>query len=141
MLKKVSMVKELFLTVDNKIGMLNKISGVLSDRGINIEGVIAFGMSDINFSTIMMVVDDSRRASDALKEKKINSVEENDAIMVEMANTPGALSATTKILTQLGINISYVYATTSPETAPVRVVLSTDNNEKAFVALRKSVSA
>jgi len=140
MLQKASMTKEIRLTVDNSVGILSTITAFLADSGINIEAVVGYGTADPGTAEIMLVVDDTRRATDALKEKRIGSMTENDVIMVEMENKPGALSSMTRLLAQKEINIGYLYATTSPNRAPVKVVLSTDDNEKAYVTLKKSLS-
>jgi hypothetical protein len=140
MLKSASMKKEIFLTVVNKPGMLNTITAYLANRGINIEGVVGLGIKDKDTAIILMVVDDTRRALDALKEGDIGYAVERDAVMLEIRNRPGALLSITKILAQLEINIDHIYATKSSADAPARVILSTNDNEKTFIALRKAVS-
>jgi hypothetical protein len=141
MLKSASMTKEIFLTVSNKPGILNTITAYLADRGINIEGVVGLGMKDKDTAIILMVVDDTRRALDALKEGDIGYAVERNAVMLEIRNRPGALLSITKILAQLKINIDHIYATkSSADAAPARVVLSTNDNERTFIALRKAVS-
>jgi hypothetical protein len=135
------MTKEIFLTVSNKPGILNTITAYLADRGINIEGVVGLGMKDKDTAIILMVVDDTRRALDALKEGDIGYAVERNAVMLEIRNRPGALLSITKILAQLKINIDHIYATkSSADAAPARVVLSTNDNERTFIALRKAVS-
>lgn len=139
MLKKASMAKELCLTVDNRVGVLNMISALLADRGINVEALIGHETADEKRSTIRLVADDSRRAADVFREKKIGTVEELDIVTVDMENKPGALASMTKLLTQKDINIRHLYATSHTDHTLVRVVLSTNNNEGAYVALKKSV--
>jgi hypothetical protein len=140
MLESASMTKEIFLTVGNKPGMLNTITAYLANRGINIEGVIGLGIKDTDTAIILMVVDDTRRALDAIKAGDIGYAVERDAVMLEIRNRPGALLSITKILAQMEINIDHIYATKSSVDAPARVVLSTSDNERTFVALRKAVS-
>ena len=140
MLKSASMTKEILLTVSNKPGILNTAAAYLADRGINIEGVVGLGMKDKDTAIILMVVDDTRRALDALKNEDIGYAVERDAVMLEVQNRPGALLSITKILGQMGINIDHIYATKSSADAPARVVLSTNDNERTFIALRKAVS-
>ncbi|GEM_PF-256221 len=140
MLKSASMTKEIMLTLANKPGMLNTATAYLADRGINIEGVVGLGIKDKNTAIILMVVDDTRRAMDALKDGDIGYAAERDAVMLEIRNRPGALLSITKILAQIGINIDHIYATKSSVDAPARVVLSTNDNERTFIALRKAVS-
>lgn len=140
MLKSASMKKEIFLTVVNRPGVLNTITAYLADRGINIEGVVGLGLKDKDTAIVLMVVDDTRRALDALKEGDIGFAVEREAVMLEIQNRPGALLSITKILAQRGINIDHIYATKSSADAPARVILSTNDNEKTFIALRKAVS-
>ena len=140
MLISASMTKEIMLTVANKPGMLNTIVAFLANRGINIEGVVGLGMKDKNTAITLMVVDDTRRAMDALKDGNIGYAAERDAIMLEIRNRPGALLSITKILAQMGINIDHIYATKSSVDAPARVILSTNDNERTYVALKKAVS-
>ncbi|MBN2179135.1 MAG: ACT domain-containing protein [Deltaproteobacteria bacterium] len=140
MLISASMTKEIMLTVANKPGMLNTIVAFLANRGINIEGVVGLGMKDKNTAITLMVVDDTRRAMDALKDGNIGYAAERDAIMLEIRNRPGALLSITKILAQIGINIDHIYATKSSVDAPARVILSTNDNERTYVALKRAVS-
>ncbi|MBT8490212.1 MAG: ACT domain-containing protein [Deltaproteobacteria bacterium] len=141
MLKKAVLTKQISITLDNKIGVLNIMSGYLADRGINIEAVAGYEMEESKQAKIMLVVDDTRRAIDALNERGFGSVEEKDVVMVELDNKPGALKNVTSLLANQGINIRYIYATTSPDESPVRVVISTSDNEKSFVTLKKSTTA
>jgi len=134
------MTKEIFLTVANKPGMLNKITAYLANRGISIDGVVGLGIKGKDTAIILMVVDDIRRAMDALKDGDIGYAVERDAVMLEIRNRPGALLSVTKILAQMDINIDHFYATKSSADAPARVVLSTSDNERTFVALKKAVS-
>jgi hypothetical protein len=89
---------------------------------------------------IMLVVDDTRRAIEAIKERDFGSIEENDVIVLELDNKPGALKTITGLLAYKAINIRYIYATTSRDTWYVKVILSTSDNSTAFVTLRESVA-
>ncbi|MEN6489099.1 MAG: ACT domain-containing protein, partial [Smithella sp.] len=91
-------------------------------------------------AVIMLVVDDTRRAVEAIKERDFGSIEENDVIMLELDNKPGALKTITGLLAYKGVNIRYIYATTSRDTWYVKVILSTSENGKAFITLRESVA-
>jgi hypothetical protein len=140
MLKSATMTKEIMLTVVNKPGVLNSIVAYLANRGINIEGVIGLGLKGKDSAVVLIVVDDTRRALDALKEGKIGYAAEREAIVLEIRNRPGALLSVTKILAQMGINIDHIYATKSKGDEPARVILSTSDNERTYVALKKAVS-
>jgi len=138
MLKKALLTKEISVTVVNKIGVLDIMAGYLADRGINIEAIAGYEMPGSNQATIMLVVDNTLRATEAIKERDFGSIEEHDVILVELDNKPGALKTVTGLLALKGINIRYIYATTSLDKCPVRVILSTSDNQAALITLKKS---
>ncbi|HVO68132.1 MAG TPA: ACT domain-containing protein [Syntrophales bacterium] len=140
MLKKALLTKEISVTVVNKIGILDIMAGYLADRGINIEAIAGFEMPGSNQATIMLVADNSLRATEAIKEREFGSIEEHDVILVELDNKPGALKTVTGLLALKGINIKYIYATTSLDKCPVRVILSTSDNQAALITLKKSAA-
>ena len=139
MLKKAMLTKQISVTVVNKIGVLDIMAGYLADRGINIEAISGYEVQGSDKSTVMLVVDNTRHASEAIKERGFGSIEENDVILVELDNKPGALKTVTNILALKGINIKFIYATTSLEACPVKLIISTSDNEAAFISLKKSV--
>jgi len=140
MLRKAMMTKQISVTVVNKIGVLDVMAGYLADRGINIEAIAGYEIQGSDKSSIMLVVDNTLRASEAIKERGFGSVHEQDVILVELDNKPGALKTVTHILALKGINIKFIYATTSIDASPVKVIISTSDNEAAFISLKKSVA-
>jgi hypothetical protein len=139
MLRKAVLTKQIYVTVNNEIGVLNKLADYLADRGINIEAVAGHEVQGTDKARIMMVVEDVRRASDALKEKGFTSIDVREELLVELDNRPGALKMVTGLLASREINIRQIYGTASPGDSPVRVILSTSDNQKALVALKKSI--
>lgn len=139
MLRKAVLTKQIYVTVNNEIGVLNKLADYLADRGVNIEAVAGHEVQGTDKARIMMVVEDVRRASDALKEKGFTSIDVREELLVELDNRPGALKMVTGLLASREINIRQIYGTASPGDSPVRVILSTSDNQKALVALKKSI--
>ena len=140
MLKKAMMTKQLSITVVNKIGVLDIMAGYLADRGINIEAVAGYEIPGSDQAVISLVVDNTLRAIEAINKRGFGAIEEDDVILVELDNKPGALKTVTSLLAHKDISISYIYATASPEASPVRVILSTSDNKTAFVTLKKSAT-
>ncbi len=139
MIRKASLTRQIYLTVDDEVGVLNRIADYLSDRGLNIEAVAGYEMAGTGKARVMLVVEDTRRATDLLKQKGFNALEEREEIVVELENKPGALKSVTSILAAKGINIRQIYGTMSSEKAPVRVVMATSDNQSALVTLKKAV--
>lgn len=140
MLKKAVLAKQISVTVENRIGVLDILAGYLADRGINIETIAGHEIPGSKQAAIMLVVNDTVRASEAIQERGFGPVEIHDVIIVELDNKPGALKTVTGLLVHKGINIGYIYATTSLEKCPVKVVMSTSDNEAAFITLKKSAA-
>lgn len=134
MVKNVKLGKEISVNVVNKIGVLADISKILADYGINIEAVTGYAVN--KEATIMLVTDDNLRVIDALKKKNYKSIRENEVVIIELEDKPGALKAVTTKLAGEDIDIKYMYGTTCPGGCPARLVISTVNNEKAFFVLR-----
>jgi hypothetical protein len=135
MLKSARLGKELVVTVINKIGVLADISKLLADHGINIEAVAGYAVD--KEAKIILVTDDNLRSVDALKKAGYKNIKENEVVVVELENKPGALKHITTRLAAKEIDIKQIYATTCQAACPAIVILSTSDNEKALVTFRK----
>jgi len=135
MIKSAQLGKEIVVTVVNKIGVLADVSKLLTDHGINIRAVNGYAIE--KNAVLRLVTEDNLRASDALKKAGYNNLAEKDAIIVELENKPGALKILTLKLAQEAIDIKYVYGSACSAGCPASIILSTSDNEKALVALKK----
>lgn len=135
MLKSAELGKELVVVVLNKIGVLVDMSKILADHGINIEAVA--GYTKDNEAKIMLVTDDNLRAKDALIQSGYKNAQENPVVIIKLENKPGALKNITARLASNNIDIKYIYGTTCSSECPARLILSTDDNEKALVVFKK----
>ena len=131
MIKSAKLGKQIVLTVVNKIGVLADMSRLTADHGINIQAVAGYALN--NEAKIMLVSDDNLRASDALKKAGYNSLKEEEVVIVDLEDKPGALKLITSDLAKEGIDIKQLYGTTCASGCPAKIVLSTNNNEKALV--------
>lgn len=136
MIKSANLAKEIVVTVVNKIGILADISKLVADHGINIEAVAGYADKDNN-AKIMLVTDDNLRVTDALKKSGYKSLIETEVILVELENKTGALKYLTAKLSASGIDIKAIYGTTCAGSCPAKMIISTGDNEKALVALKK----
>lgn len=135
MIKSVHLGKELTVTVINKIGVLLDIARVLAELGVNIEAVT--GYTKDSEADIMVVTDDNLRAMDALKKSGYKGVKEKPVIIIELENKPGVLRNITARLASETIDIKYIYGTSCRDNYLAKVVLSTDNDERAIVLFNK----
>ncbi len=135
MIKDAKLIKEVVVKSENKSGVLANITKLLADHDINVEGMA--GYAEDGQAVMMMVTDDNLRATDALKKSGYKTVKESEAVIVDLVNKPGALKNLTARLAAEKIDIKYAYGTVCAEGCPARIVLSTSNNEKAFVLFKE----
>jgi len=127
--------KEIAVTVANKVGVLADMSKLLSEGGINIEAVAGYAVG--NEAKVMVVTGNNAAAVEILKKAGYASLKENEVVMVELENKPGALKEITMSLEGNGVDIKQVYGTACSSGCPSRLVFSTSDNQKALEALKK----
>lgn len=135
MIKAANLGKQIVVTVVNKIGVLADMSKLVADHGINIQAVAGYAVN--NEAKIMLVTDDNLRTSDALRKAGYNSLREEEVIIVDLEDKPGALKIVTSDLAKEGIDIKQLYGTTCGSKCPAKMILSTNNNEKALLVFKK----
>lgn len=135
MIKAVNLAKQIVVTVVNKIGVLADISKLIADHGISIQAVAGYAVN--NDAKILLVTDDNLRASDALKKSGYQSLKEEEVVIIDLEDKPGALKLVTSGLAKEGIDIKQLYGTTCGSGCPAKIVISTNNNEKALVVFKK----
>ncbi|MGA2774979.1 MAG: hypothetical protein ABSE81_02820 [Candidatus Omnitrophota bacterium] len=135
MIKAVKLGKEIQIGTGNKVGVLANVSKLLTEKGINIEGVAGHVVN--NEAKLMVITDDALRTMDALNKAGYKEVKENQVVIVELENKPGALKTVTSILAAAKIDIKQVYGTACIAGCPAQLVLSTSDNDKALVELKK----
>lgn len=135
MISQAQLAKEIVVTAVNKIGVLADMSKLLAESGVNIEAVAGYAVD--KEAKIMLVTNDNLRAVDALKKSGYTSIKENEVVVIELEDKPGALKNITARLAAEGIDIKQIYGTTCSAGCPAKLVISTTDNEKALVAFKK----
>jgi len=121
----------LVVPLANKPGTLAKVCSVLGEGGVNITAILAPEAK--GKGNVRVMVDDTARARGALKEAKVRFSEE-EVLVAELDNRPGAFGELAGKLARAKINIKYAYATTSPF-ARAKVVMAVSNASKALEIL------
>ena len=135
MIKAANLGKQIAVTVVNKIGVLADMSKLIADHGISIQAVAGYAVN--NEAKIMLVTDDNLRASDALQKSGYKSLKEEEVVIIDLEDKPGALKLVTSVLVKENIDIKQLYGTTCASGCPAKIIISTNDNEKALVALKK----
>jgi hypothetical protein len=124
--------KQLAIFLENKPGTLARVCDALSAAKINI---FAVTVSDtIDHSVIRLVLSDPRRALHIFEEHG-TLVVEDEVLLVEGDNKPGALARICHKLAKAKINIEYCYCATSPDAKRGLLVLRPSDPRKALKVL------
>jgi len=103
--------KQLSVFLENKPGTLAAVCDELAEAKINI---FAMTISDtIDHAVVRMVVSDWNHALHLFGDRGVLTVE-NDVLLIENSNKPGALGKIAARLRKAKINIEYAYLATSP---------------------------
>lgn len=129
----VKIVTQLAVFIENKPGTLAAVCDVLAKEGINIYGLATSDTTDHN--VVRMVVSDPDRALEIFEERG-TLVVENDVILVESRNQPGALSRIARALAKKKLNIEYAHLASRPGDAKAMLILRVSNTKAALAALK-----
>ncbi|MDA8087499.1 MAG: ACT domain-containing protein [Nitrospiraceae bacterium] len=127
---KATKIRLLSFSTEDRPGLLAQVTGALAGAKVNITAICSYSWD--NTAYVDMTVDDPVKAKRELGKLGF-SVETEDAISVEMPNKIGELDKVARVLADAGINISYMYGTTSSGRTSTGIFSTSDNR----AALRK----
>ena len=136
MITKITQSKELSVVVMNEVGALSRIMSFLVNHGINIETIAGYSNNVGDQGELIFVTDNNIAAVDQLVSNGYDNIRESDVLIVELENRPGTLKNISEILALNDININYIYCTTCSNGCPAKIVLSTNDNGRAFKILK-----
>jgi hypothetical protein len=117
--------------LNDQPGELARLAKALATHGVNLGGVCAVtnggGMAEVN-----VLVDELAPALEALEDAGIEIGTEQEVIVVDLEDRPGALAEITQRLAEGEINLNLVYLATG-----TRLVLAPEPFETAIAALRR----
>ena len=123
---------ELILTADNKVGELDEIASGVRDNGINIRAISAWVFEDKAY--FRLILSDYKGATKILSQ--FGQIDEKEVIIVDMPDEVGQLFTLTSRLKENGIDLRYMYGTTSESgKQPAILVFSSNDNDRALEAI------
>lgn len=125
--------KQLSFGMPDKPGLLSQVTTAIAGAKVNISSICAYGMEGKAY--FMLTTDSNAKAKKALSMLNV-TVEEGDVCEVEMLNKPGELRKAAKRIADAGINIYYIYGTTSAGKTSV-CIFSTADDKKALKVINK----
>jgi len=118
--------KEIFLQVGDRVGILAEVAEILGNYGINIEAISAYG--DGQRGLIRLVTNDSETARRVL-ERRGYAPQLKEAMVIQMKNRPGELAKYAKKIAAANINIEAVYLLSKTKDT-VELIVCADNLDK-----------
>ena len=131
---KASMIKELLVKTENKVGMMAEAMETIAKSGANITALNAFGI-DKN-AIFRIVTSDNAKAIGGIKAKNFE-VSERDVVSVELENKPGMAAELGEKLTGADIDIKYIYGSTCGGGCACTIIFNCNDNKKAVEVLSK----
>ena len=126
-------VQQLTVTTADKPGMLAEVASVVAEQKVNIEAICAYGQK--GKAIFYLVTSDNAKAKQALLAKGWQ-VKEEEVVMLDLENKPGALANVAAKLKAQNVNLKFCYGTTCTATCPARFILKADNNDAAIGAIK-----
>jgi hypothetical protein len=126
-------VKEIGLTMANKVGLLSEVTAAVARAKVNITAMCAYAME--NTAYFMLTTDSNAKAKKALASLGVG-MEEKDVVEVELPNKSGELQKVAKRIADAGIDIEYMYAAAGAGKTAI-CVFKTADDKKAIKVINK----
>jgi hypothetical protein len=124
--------KALVIRVEDRPGMLGEIASALGTKNVNLRAV--YGSNEGGQGVVRLVVDKLAAAKKVLDARGWRP-EEEEVLEVELSDKPGTLGEVAKLLGDAGVNINYVFVSTSGA-RKATVFLAVSDMKRALSALR-----
>lgn len=128
-------IKQFRLETANVSGKLSNLSDLLGKHGVNIRA-ISVGQESAEISSICIVVDDPKKAKNALSSES-TEYQEMNVLAVEMPDHPGGMNAVLKPLRDAKINVTTMYPYIGRASNPI-MILEVDNTSVATEVLKRN---
>ncbi|MBI5415576.1 MAG: hypothetical protein HZA29_02055 [Candidatus Omnitrophica bacterium] len=130
---KAELARQLMVRGDNEIGMLAKITQVISRSEINLVALCAYSIG--NNVAVMFVTDDNNEVKRLLQARGYD-VQEEEVILLSIDNQPGALQKVTDKIAEAGIDLTLIYGSVDESAAVNRSVVISSNNLEVMMIIR-----
>lgn len=129
---KIDLNKQYSVFLENRAGALAEVCRIIADKKINLHAICA--IDTIEEAVLRLVPEKGPETRELLVEAGFRVIE-SDIILVELENEPGATGNMATRLSEAGINIDYVYASTNQECGKATLVLRVHQIEEAMNVL------
>ena len=128
-------VQQLSVFIENRVGRLAEITGILKDNNIDIR---ALSLADTTkFGILRLIVNQPTKAEEALKAAGM-TVSLTSVIAIGVSDSPGGLAEAAAALSEAGITVEYMYAFISGSGNMANIILRVDDNDNALAVLEQA---
>ena len=125
--------RQLMIMVNNSVGSLAEVTSVVSASGINLVAMCAY---EVGNKVAVMFVTEDNNAAKKLLEKQGFHVQEEEVILLSIANKPGALQTVMDKIAEAGINLRLIYGSVEKDGPMSRIMLIADNNLDVMMIIK-----
>ena len=127
-------INQISVFLENRSGQLAQITRSLADEGINLEAISIAETAD--YGLARMIVDDAHKASAILLEQG-NILSMTPVWAVEVPDQPAGLAQLLAVLSELHIDVQYMYSLLIHNDGAAYMVLRVADDEKLCAALQQ----
>lgn len=128
-------VKQISVFLNNQKGRLERVTGILASRGIDIKSLCIAETE--KYGVLRMLVDHPAEAIQVLRENHV-TCEETEVLAVEVEDNPGGLHKVLSVFEDNNLNIEYMYAFVEKSRNCAVMIFKFDDLERAIIAAEKS---
>lgn len=118
------MLKQVSIYAENTRGMLQRITGILLGKNINILGSVTNDSAE--YGIVRMIVSDPEKAADAFREEGF-LCRLTDVLGIEVEDEVGNLNRLLGTLNESNINVNYIYLSFNRDSGKPIMVLHTED--------------
>ncbi|MDR3115343.1 MAG: ACT domain-containing protein [Treponema sp.] len=122
-------IKQISVFLENNVGRLGEVTGVLARAGINIRAISIADTAD--FGILRLIVDNTEAALRALRAGGF-TIRETNVAAVEIQDSPGSLAQVMELFQKSKVNIEYLYASLSGKAGKAVVIFKLEDHEKGL---------
>ena len=127
-------VQQLTLFLENRPGILADLCAHLCDRGVNVRAMMTLESTDTG--TVRIVVDKPDEAMELLSEAGV-AHRTAEGLAVQMPNYPGGLAEVARLLSLAGVNIDYLYGSSTAGSGTALCIFGVSDLERALTHLSR----
>jgi hypothetical protein len=122
-------VEQIIVFLRNRPGMLADLVDRLAEGGVNLRAITTVEATETG--VIRLVVDRPGAAKEILTAAGVTYTT-SECLVIEMPNEPGGFARIARLLAYAGINIDYIYATTTPSSPMALGILGVSDLGRAL---------